>query len=60
MQILNIQQYKIGIVEMKKVREEFIILLQNVVYVLEKMLIYLGHKLKLVLPLHGNIQVVFY
>ena len=39
---------------------EFIILLRSVDYVLVKMLIFLGHKLKQGHLLHGNILVVFY
>ena len=45
---------------MKKELEEYIILLQKEVLVEEKILKFLGHKLKQVQQLHGNILVVFY
>ena len=44
MPILNTQLYKIGIVAMKMVLVEYIILLQNVDYVSEKIPTFHGHR----------------
>jgi hypothetical protein len=58
MQRLNIQLFKIGILEIKKEKGVFIILLQKEGYVMKGQK-YLGLKLKLVLLLPGNIHLVF-
>ena len=60
MQRLNIQQYKIGMPAMKMVLVVFIILLLNEAFVLEKIRVFLGRKLKQDQVLLGNIRVVFY
>ena len=60
MQKLSILRFKIGTVEMKKVLVVFITLLPKEDYVLVKIPIFLGHKLKQDHQLLGNIQVAYY
>jgi len=56
---INIQRFKIGILVMNLEKAVYIILLQNVVYALESIQKFHGHKLKQAHQLLGNIQVVF-
>ena len=59
MLVLNIQQFKIGILEMNTEKVVFTILLLNGDCAREPSPKFHGPKSKQVRPLHGNIQVVF-